>query len=330
MQFLRNQPLAIIPLFLALYGFATIDVRDFIELSAAPLSLNSEVTRQFLQFSPLTYFLGYPFTRAVGGFWSFVLVMAGGLAAFTFALQRFASIRYGARQNDAILMLFAAPLLIVLTQYVGKSDAYLVALLLLLAISRNPVWQALLSCLVVTCHFEMGLLVLGSAVFLQIVPIRGATIGGLAGAALVYLYHHYLLPAPPTSRADVGLIYLADSVNAVLATPVLHLTFMFGPFWWCVSKVWPADWRWLVMLAGTTVIASVTLDFTRVFVLVGLPLIIVVIDRITQRVELTGERPRWMHALPLFAFFQAHLISGLVFDSRMPKLVGRLIAAVTH
>lgn len=325
---LRDYPLLVIPLFLALYGVASIDVSDFRVLSAAPLQLHVEPSRQFLHFSPLPFFLGYPVTRAVGASWSFAIVMLGGLVFCAAALRRFVAVRYGTRQNDAMLMVFATPLLIVLSQYIGKSDPFMVAFVLLLVASTNPMVQVVMACLVVVSHVEIGLLVLVSAMFLRLVPFRWTTLGGLAGVLLVFGYHQYLLPAPPQSRAEMGMAYLSVAVGAVMSTPVLHLVSMFGPFWLCVFTARRLDWRWLMVFFATTVVASATLDFTRVFILVGLPMIIAIVDHVVPRsdaVDADGATPRWFSVLPLCAFFQVHLLSDYVYDSRVPQLVGRLL-----
>ena len=322
-RWLRDHPLFVIPVFLCAYGAATIDVGDFRVLSAAPLQLHVEPSRQFLHFSPLPFVLGYPVTRAMGPAWAFAIVMLGGLIFSAAALRRFVAVRYGTRQNDAMLMVFATPLMIVLSQYIGKSDPFMVAFLLLLAASTNPMVQVLMACLVVLSHLEMGLLVLVSAIFLRIVPVRWTTIGGLAGVLLVLGYHHYLLPAPPQSRADMGVAYLSVAADAVMNTPVLHLVAMFGPFWLCVLTARHLGWRWFLVFVATTAVASATLDFTRVFILVGLPLVIAIVDNVVTRSH--EATPGWLSVLPLFAFFQVHLLSTYVYDSRVPQLLGRLL-----
>ena len=323
-RLLRDHPRFVIPLFLCAYGVASIDVGDFRVLSAAPLQLHVEPSRQFLHFSPLPFVLGYPVTRAVGPAWAFAIVMLGGLIFSATALRRFVAVRYGTRQNDAMLMVFATPLMIVLSQYIGKSDPFMVAFLLLLAASTNPMVQVLMACLVVLSHLEIGLLVLVSAIFLRIVPFRWTTLGGLAGVLLVLGYHHYLLPAPPQSRADMGVEYLSVAVDAVMRTPVLHLVAMFGPFWLCVLTARHLGWRWLMVFAATTAVASATLDFTRVFILVGLPLVIAIVDNVVMQSN-EAATPGWFSVLPLFAFFQVHLLSTYVYDSRVPQLLGRLL-----
>ncbi len=327
---LRERPLVVIPLFLALYGYGTIDVGDYHLLSAAPLALHPDPNRQFLQFSPLAYFLGYPFTITLGDTWSFAIVMGGGLLCFAAALHHFAAVRYRAHRHDAMLMLLATPLLIVLTQYVGKSDVFLVVFLLLLAASTKPIAQIAFSALMVLCHLEMGLLILGSAIVLGIVPWRTAIAGGVSGVLLMLGYHQYLLPAPPQSRADMSAAFLSESIGAVMNTPVMHLVFSFGAFWACVFTAWPLDWRWRALLVATFLIACATLDFTRVFILVGLPMTIAVIDKILLTADEAAAvaTPHWFTVLPLLAFVQVHLLSGYVFDSRMPELLGRLLASM--
>lgn len=300
-EVLRNHPLLVIPLFLCIYGYGTIDVSDFRVLSAAPLELHVEESRRFLHFSALPFFLGYPITATAGAAWSFAIVMLGGFVFFVVALRRFAAVRYRSHQGEAMLMAFATPLLIVLSQYIGKSDPYMVAFLLLLATSANPMVQVVLACLVVLSHLEIGLLVIGSAMFLRIVPFRSATLGAIVGVLLIVGYHQYLLPSPPQSRADIGMEFLSEAVGAVLSTPILHLAATFGPFWLFVLTARRLNWRWLLVFVGTTLLASVTLDFTRVFILVGLPMIIAIIDKFLPGPDaaVTDQAtPRWFSALP--------------------------------
>lgn len=326
MELLRRQPLLAIPLFLVLYGYGTIDVADFQRLSAAPLSLNTDAGKQFLQFSPLPYFLGYPFTRALGPRPSFLIVMGAGLMLFVLSLRRLAAQRYGSHGNDAMLMFLATPLLIVMTQYIGKSDPYVIAFALLLPTLTNPLLQILVASLVVLSHLEMGLLILASAAILGIVPWRAAIGGAVLGVALMSGYHHLLLPAPPQSRADIGMTLLRESLDALGRTPILHLIFTFGPFWVCVFGAGRMGGRWLLMLAGTALVASVTIDFTRVFILVGLPLAIAVVDRIVSRLQTMADEPApaWLGAVPLLVFVQAHLIGLYAYDSRVVELASRL------
>jgi len=321
-QSLWNRPLLVIPLFLCLYGYGTIDTEAFRILSAAPLTLHPDTGRQFLQFSPVVYFLGYPFTQVFGATWSFAFVMGGGLVLFAAALRRFAAVRYGDHQRDAMLMVFATPLLIVLTQYLGKSDLFMVSAFLLLVVTPGLAAQIALGAIVVLGHFEMGLLMLTTAIVLGILP-RRAVLGAIAGLLLLYGYHYVLLPAVPQSRATVGTGFLNEALTAVTNTPILHLIFTFGAFWICVLTAWPLSWRWRIVFVGTLGLASVTLDFTRVFTLLALPMIIAVIDGVLSRPA--DRPPAWLAILPLLAFVQAHLLSGYVFDSRMPQIVGRVI-----
>lgn len=319
---LRNRPLLVIPLFLCLYGYGTIDTEAFRILSAAPLTLHPDPGRQFLQFSPVVYFLGYPFTQVLGATWSFAIVMGGGLVVFAAALRQFAAVRYGDRQGDAMLMVFATPLLIVLTQYLGKSDLFMVSAFLLLVASSGAAAQVALGAIVVLGHFEMGLLMLVAAIVLGILP-RRAALGAIAGVVLLYGYHHALLPAVPQSRATVGTDFLSEALTAVMNTPVLHLIFTFGAFWICVLTAGPLGWRWRAAFVATLALASATLDFTRVFTLLALPMIIAVIDRVLAHPA--DRPPAWLAVLPLLAFVQVHLLSGYVFDSRIPEIAGRLI-----
>ena len=318
---IRRSPFLILPVFVLLYGYGTIDAADFYTLSAAPFELNADAGRQFLHSSPLTFVLGYPFTRALGPRPSFVIVMGAGLAFFAVSLARLTATRYGPRRHDATLMLLTTPLLIVLTQYIGKSDAWVAGAALLLAATSNRWLQVALAAVMVLGHFEMGLLMLASMTVLRVAPWRTSLGGGAIGAALVMAYLYVILPMPPRSRADVGMVLLQEALDSVTATPVLHAIFTFGAFWVCVLAARPGHWRWLLMAAGTAAIAIVTIDFTRVFTLVGLPLAIAVVDRLVAQLE--DRSPAWLNALPLLALTQVHRIGSYAYDSRLPEIAAR-------
>lgn len=324
------RPLLIVPLFLAIYGYGTIDRDDFFVLSAAPFTLHPDATRQYVQSSPLAYVIGYPFTVTLGPFPSYAVVMLGGVAFFLFALNRFVGIRYGTGRNHAMLMFLATPLLIVVTQYIGKGDPYLMTFFLLLASTSSAMAQIVCACLVVLGHREIGMAVLVSAVCLRVAPARSTALGAAIGLSLMYGYHHYLLAAVPQSRAMVGMVLLTESLDYLMTTPMLHLFSLFGPFWLCVAMAGPLGVRWWSTLLATMVVAAATLDITRVFVQIGLPLMIGVVDRLVVNDDgaTVAPPPRWFHLLPFCAFFQLHLVSYAVYHSRVPKLVMRLIEAL--
>jgi hypothetical protein len=175
-------------------------------------------------------------------------------------------------------------------------------------------------------HGEMGALILAASAFLGLVRWRTALAGAAAGIALMLAYHNLVLPAPPQSRAEVGMRLLRESIDAVLATPVLHLVFTFGGFWLCVWKARPMRARWWLIVFGAGVMASVTIDFTRVFTLLGLPAAIAAVDRLVARLppeQGESRAPAWLRALPILALVQVHLIGPYSYDSRVPELMAR-------
>ena len=114
-------------------------------------------------------------------------------------------------------------------------------------------------------------------------------------------------------------------------TPVHHLVLTFGPFWFCVLMARRQDWRWFVVLAVTTLVAITTLDFTRTFTLVGLPMMIAIIDSFVPRadgVDTDYAPPPWFAVRPLCAFFQAHVLSTYVDEFRLSELVAKLVEFV--
>ena len=71
---------------------------------------------------------------------------------------------------------------------------------------------------------------------------------------------------------------------------------------------------------------SPRIDFTRVFIIVGLPLAIAVVDRLVSQLKANAGQPApaWLGATPLLVFVQVHLIGLYAYDSRIVELAKRV------
>jgi hypothetical protein len=122
------------------------------------------------------------------------------------------------------------------------------------------------------CHSEMSAAMLAAYLCLHRSRWRPIAAGVAIGEAVVWSYTHLLLTPAPESRAAFALLNLAEAWQTFVHHPVLHLFATFGLFWIFVSTSLTRPRFAVIALA--LALAVVTRDFTRVFVLVSIPLLL--------------------------------------------------------
>jgi hypothetical protein len=310
---LALQAVATVPLFVWLYGWQRIDLVEWRTLTAAPFSLVLEPSRQFLYGSPFSHVLGAYYQRqGLGSADSFVVVHGLGLLLLAYAAYRALVARCGADQWGAgALVIAASPLLLTVISWIGKDDAFLLAFYLLLLVSRSPLTRGILCAAMILCHRELG-----SAMLIAHVLVRGEGIavaaGGVVGVALSYLYTNALMDIAPQTRVDYLIAHARGLMAGVIAHPLARFAAALGPFWLYVLRPASLTLRRCAVLAVAAAVASLTLDFTRIFVLASTPLLIVLTEEVVAefrehgRIVLLGLR--WPVAvLGMLAFAQVQL-----------------------
>lgn len=301
------------PLIVWLYGWQRIDLVEWRTVTAAPFTLALEPSRQFIYGSPFTHLLGAYYQRqgiTLGP--SFVLVFGFGLLLLAYAVGRALVVRCGAdRWGDAALVVCSSPLLLILVSWIGKDDAFLLAFYVLMLLSRSPVTRALLCALMILCHRELG-----AAMLLTHVLVRGegmaVAAGAAAGLALSFFYTNSLLDIAPQTRLDFVIEHARGLLASAIAHPFVHFIAALGPFWLYVLRPRSLNVRRIAVLAIAAGLASMSLDYTRIFVLVFAPLAIALTEEIVAEVRdhggvaIFGARMP-VAALGLLAFAQLQL-----------------------
>jgi hypothetical protein len=307
------QAAAIIPLFVWLYGWQTVDLVEWRTVSAAPFQLSLDPPRQFLYGSPFGFMLGAYYQRQGLGFRdAFVVVHAIGLALLGYATVRALKVRCGPDYwGAAALLLATSPLLLITLQWIGKDDTFLLAFYLLLISTRSGLWRVLLAVLMVACHRELAVAMLVAHLLVRR-DGGHVIVGAIAGVAGSLLYTHVLLSQPPATRIDYVLQHGGQLVARAAAHPFIYFAAALGPFWIYVLRPAAVTVARLAVLLMAGVLASITLDFTRVFVLVALPLLLVVIEDLVAELREAGGvwllGRRWpVTAFGWLAFAQIHL-----------------------
>lgn len=303
-----------LPALVWLYGWRTIDTIEWRAITAAPFAVSLDPSQQFLYGSPFTFLLGWYYERQGLSFdHAFVVVHGIGLIFFGCALVRCLTALCSASGRAAgVIVLAGSPLLFVVLTWIGKSDTYLLAFYLLLVSSKSPLMQSALAVLMLACHRELGLAVLLSHGMLrgQALPI---TAGVAAGLAASFAFTHGLLDSVPSSRFDFMLANARSLLRGIAANPFTYAVAALGPFWLYLLRPSMLAASRLGVLALAGMLAAVTFDFTRVFVIVATPLLLVltveVVDELRSGGMMFWGRRIGLGVLTILAFAQIQ-VSG--------------------
>jgi hypothetical protein len=289
--------LLMLPALVWLYGWRTIDTVEWRTITAAPFAVSLDPSQQFLYGSPFTFLLGWYYERQGLTFdASFVVVHGLGLVFFGSTLFHCLTVLCSARGRAAgVIVLAGSPLLFVVLTWIGKSDPFLLGFYLLLVCSKSPLTQALLAMSMIACHRELAAAILVAHAILH-GPSRAIAAGGLAGLAGSFVFTFFLLRAA--------------------AHPLTYLVASLGPFWLYVARPSALTARRTVVLAMAASLAAVTFDFTRVFIIVSTPLLLVltreVVDELRNGGVLFWGRRVGLGALALLAFAQIQVAGAKV------------------
>jgi hypothetical protein len=309
-----------VPLFVWLYGWQRVDFVEWRTLTAAPFALSLPASQQFLYGSPFSHLLGAYYEHQGLGFGESFLVVHGlALILLAVTTVRVLIARFGSDYWSAgALVLAASPLLLTVISWIGKDDTFLLSFYLLMLLSPSRLTRALLCALMIVCHRELAVTMLISHALLRASREgeRGEAavigVGAMAGLAASYLYTNVLLDAAPLTRFDYMVAHVRGVLAGVIASPLAHFAAALGPFWLLVLRPSHLTLRRSAVLVLAAVMASMTLDFTRVFVMASAPLLLDLTDQVVAELRAHGGVAifgrRWpIGALGLLAFTQVQI-----------------------
>jgi hypothetical protein len=320
----------LIALFAAVYGCRTADAGEFSTIAAAPFTVSLPADMQFLYESPLTFLLGaYYLRHGLAAATTFLLVHAMGLALFLAALRKALAHQVGDdAPGTAIIIMLSSPLLFIVLSWFGKSDPYLLGFFFLLTATASPLTQVILSVLMVLCHREMGAVVLIAHICLRPRTWQTIGLGILLGEAALLVHLHLLLSAVPTSRSAYALSHGFVLLDIFWSHPVLHLATTFGPFWLYVVTRKTMTNASVLVLAAALVLAAFSYDFTRVFVITSVPVMLEITRDVVSDIKqrggiMLGRRCIDVNGLWPLMFVQAQLFGAAVLLPRGVEVVLR-------
>lgn len=309
--------LLMLPALVWLYGWRTIDTVEWRTITAAPFAVALDPAQQFLYGSPFTFLLGSYYQRQGLTFdAAFVVVHGAGLIFFAAALfQCLTTLCSASGRAAGLIVLAGSPLLFVVLTWIGKSDPYLLSFYLLLVCTRSPLTQALLAVLMIACHRELATAILVAHTILH-GPVRAIASGAIAGLAGSFAFTFFLLQSVPASRFDFMLANAADLLRRVAAYPLTYVVAALGPFWLYLARPSALTARRVAVLIMATSLAVLTFDFTRVFVIVSTPLLLVITREVVNELR-NGGMVFWGHrvglgVLAVLAFAQLQIAGAKV------------------
>jgi hypothetical protein len=148
------------------------------------------------------------------------------------------------------------------------------------------------------------------------------------GQGLVLAYHYLLLPQPPVSRLTFALDILPSLTRAFWTQPIMHLMLSLNCFWLAVFFQKNISFRQILVLCMCFALAFLATDYTRVFLLVGFPLVLQVTENICDESS-TVDRSALAY-MPYLGLLQAQFTTvaggfGII-DTNWPYWIAKLVS----
>lgn len=326
-----RHPLFFVALFVALYGWRWEDYDDFVLMTRDPFVTHPDMMRQFLHSSPLSIFLGWPITAAVGARASYLVVCASGFAVLLAGAGAYLRGFAAERRPAMVAVAFATPVVLVLCQWLGKGDPFLIGFFLAGLASRGRPWPgAAAAALLVASHRELGAVMLAGDALLRRELRWPAVLGAAAAVAAVALYHAEL-SVPPFSRTDLAVRFLQQGLAGWERVPVAHLMLGFAWFWMVLFLRGRTDDGPRVALAVALCFA-VSLDgadYTRDFILCAFPVVVYTAEQVGRDPRLAALMTAWPIPFPFLIQMQIDGFSEIRESQWLGSVLGRL-AGLLH
>lgn len=318
---------------LCVHGVAFTDFREFKVLLTSWTELALPLDKQFLYSSPWLAMLGRALAPLLGPSLSYATLCIAGLGLLGFSLHKSLLRSCGPDKVWlAWLLLMSTPLPMVLLQWVGKSDSYLLAAWLLMRLTNRQAVHLALAMVMVLCHRELALLILSLDALLARRLRPAVLVGAAVGIGMMAAYHHVILDRVPAGR-------VAYAAQGQWSIPLGNLTM------WPAMLACSLSWAWVpfiafckpkwldaALLVTCLGIAAMTLDFTRIFVLLSLPWLL----QLTQRGTLAAAQAiqkdrRWVLVVALLATLpSAQLVNFKITGSRIFENIDMLNSIISH
>lgn len=260
------------PIFLIVYGNQNAYGLHALNLYENPFStLNSE---QWVQESPIQFFIGYFINFFVSNtLYTHWIVVILGFIYFFISTICFDHLYY---KNYSILKIFYfTPLFLIFFSWMGKPDPFTVgSVLLLVAFNSNKFLSFTFTLLMVFSHPQIALIHFILLKFLKIYEFKTPHYISIVFSYLTY-YFYFIQLEPFEGRYDVISQELDRVFKTIFTNSLAGLISLFMWLWVIIffSKVY-LNKRFFISFFIIFSVSFFTLDHTRIFIQLSIPLII--------------------------------------------------------
>ncbi len=262
-----------LPLFILFFGVNDYNFQQSILLFQNPFQLLDN--SQWLQESPITFLIGFGINSVINDtsttYW--IVVFFGFLYLYT--------ILYFYEKNEVngeyfAKFLFFSPFFLIIFSWMGKPDTYMVGSLLALLTFRNNNYISLLSIIIlVFSHPQIAFIYLVLIIFLKIYKLNFFQATSFIISYFLYFYYLSFFDSEVNGR----IFFIIDNFEfinkAFFTNTLVGLLSLFSWLWIIImnSKILN-DIKFSISLFVLLFISYFSLDFTRTFITMAIPLII--------------------------------------------------------
>lgn len=266
--------------FSLLYGFGVFGYSEFSLLYENPFELLPQ-KKQWLHESPIQYFVGFIFFQTTTSLNAFIFTQFIAFIYLVASIYSF-TVVYQINTKALIYTLALSPFFLVLVSWFGKPDPFLIGSLFAIIAVQKVFAPAsfIFICISVFAHPQITVIHLFLCIVLG--QLRPSSILALSYLMAFALYALYL--------SEIGhfagrLEYIETHILNIIATqvrqPFFSLFCSFGWLWFVIlNQRHLLPKKFYFALSLTFIITIITLDHTRVFVLLNIPLLIYIIQNL--------------------------------------------------
>ena len=313
--------------FFLLYGLGIAHFQEFSALYQNPMALLPR-HQQWLQESPVQYLIGYSLFSHLNAHTAFLFTQLLGVS---FLLASYILLLKTRKLDHSQLFLVLALSPFIFTQFVwfGKADIFLVASCFgMLATGYRHRFLFPIFLLISTfSHPQATVFHLIFFVILRQVRRDKALLLGIITSGALYALYTYKL------NADFGRgEYMYDALFRLLKhhsrVPLFDVFSTFGWLWFPIIYYRKSiDWRFYLVATLCFFIAFLTFDHTRVFMLLSLPALVYLAEKVSV-VDYAREASR-LFPIWILVFFQFQKWNGSIFDTGWSFWLPRLMRIVS-
>ena len=266
--------IAATPIFILFFGISNYNFQESKFLFVNPLQL-LEPRLQHLQESPITFLIGYIINSILNNtsitYW--LVVFLGYVYLFTIL---YLYEKHELNGDYFIKSLFFTPFFLIIFSWMGKPDTFLVGSFLSLVVFKNNIYLSFLSILIlVFSHPQIAFIYLFLIFILKIFELRLFHFTSFLISYFLYFYYQNLL----MSDIDGRLSYIIENIEKInIAFFVYLISGIISLFLWLWIPIINSKMFNNFKFSGSFLIifsiAYLSVDFTRTFITMAIPLII--------------------------------------------------------